>query len=73
VTQAFTIKGKVVRILEEKGKITATISYESGLITVPVKTDENVHLNDKLKIDGNFKIEKILLISEDEIGSIKFM
>ncbi len=59
MSQILSIEGKVIEILEEKGKVIATISYSPGFITVPIKTALEIRLNDLLKIDGKFRVENI--------------
>ena len=53
------LNGYIVGIYDKDGNKVAKIKFDSGFIELIIKSTEDIHLGDGLKIKGSFKIEEI--------------
>ena len=67
-----TLFGQVIEIQENKGVIIAKIACSPGLVTIPVITNPEIHLNDLIKIEGKIIIDNISFdLNEDNSINIE--
>ena len=53
------LNGNIVGIYEKDGNKIAKVKFDSGFIELVIKSPEDLHLGDGIKIKGSFKIEEI--------------
>lgn len=57
--------GEVVSIYEQDGKSFAKIHYDPGYVDVTLQGSHEIFLGDKVVVDSNLQIKKILVQPDD--------
>ncbi len=57
VTSKLTLKGQIAEIVEEQGKAQIKVLVDPFYLTL--KDTTNLHLGDKVKVNGTLQVEKI--------------
>lgn len=64
--QAFVVEGEVVEILQEAGELRAKVVLRPGTVLDVTVSSPEVHLGDRVGIEGTMTVERFRTRVEDE-------